>query len=126
MVIIAIVVIKMVYPELNLAASGRALRARLPIDGRLAARDGADRQGGLDGWKGMDKYLSIWCLPTVAGRPLPGGISKRTSKASWQRHVLTVQLQEFRTVENEVNTFALYIGKLCRLARHRLVLSPKF
>jgi len=122
-IVIAIVIIKMVYPELNLAASGRILRARLPIDGRLAARDGAGRQGEVDGWR---VWASIWCLPTVAGRPLPGGISKRTSMASWQRHVLTVQPQEFRTVENEVNTFALPIGKLCRLTRHRLVLSPKF
>ena len=57
MVAIAIVIIKMVYPELNLAASGRVLRARLPIDDHLTARDGANRQGGLDGWRGMGKYL---------------------------------------------------------------------
>ena len=30
-------------------------RARLPIDGRLATGDGADRQEGLDGQKSVDE-----------------------------------------------------------------------
>ena len=33
------------------------LKARLPIDGRLAAREGADRYGGPDGWRGTGKFL---------------------------------------------------------------------
>jgi len=33
-------------------ASIAIIRARLPIDGRLAARDGANRQGGLDSLSG--------------------------------------------------------------------------
>ena len=32
-------------------------RAHVPIEGRLAARDGADREGGLGSWRGYGQVL---------------------------------------------------------------------
>lgn len=58
---------------------------RLPIDSRLAAWDSADRQGGLDGWRGADKHRVFTyntCRSVPSTRVVFGGISKRTSEAT--------------------------------------------
>ena len=42
------------------------LKAGLPIDGRQATGDGADRQESLDGGRGQGKLIGV-CLPNILG-----------------------------------------------------------
>ena len=68
-------------------------RARLPIDGRLAAPDCADRQGGLDGLRGTGKYLVFtYCsVPSIVW-----WVSKRSSMATSCFDLLTTRIQDGR------------------------------
>jgi len=83
-------------------------RARLFVDGGLAARDGTELQRGFDGWGYAGKEIIFTYRSMLSTGVASGWIRRLTSEAKSSFGPLSIIILP---VENWVNTFAPSIGK---------------